>query len=85
MCLFFCKRLAYHLPRLKMKLDVYYEVVYTVVYDNEFSLQKPLQLAFKMTLSIYNVVVVYSPALSIQFGHVVNRKRDRKNSTQFLY
>ena len=44
---------------LKMKLDVY-EVVYTVVYDNEFSLQKPLQLAFKMTL-VY-VVALMLPA-----------------------
>ena len=44
-----------------MKLDVYYEVVYTVVYDNEFSLQKPLQLAFKMTLSIYTMLLYIPP------------------------
>ena len=44
----FLQKIGWPSPlRLEMKLDVY-EVVYTVVYDNEFSLQKPLQLAFKM-------------------------------------
>ena len=59
MCVFFAKDWLDHdfpLLRLEMKLDVY-EVVYTVVYDNEFSLQKPLQLAFKMTLSIYTMLL----------------------------